>query len=91
MIEKEFEILNHQGLHARPATALVSLASKFESDIFLIRDDKKINAKSILGILVLAAEHGSKLKIQVSGVDEAVAAAAIIKLSKDHFGMDEKD
>jgi phosphocarrier protein HPr len=63
MTEKEFEILNHQGLHARPATALVSLASKFESDIFLIRDDKKINAKSILGVLVLAAEHGSKLKI----------------------------
>jgi len=91
MIEKEFEILNHQGLHARPATALVSLASKFESDIFLIRDDKKINAKSILGVLVLAAEHGCKLKIQASGIDEAAAAAAIIKLSKDHFGMDEKD
>ncbi|MDA3871251.1 MAG: HPr family phosphocarrier protein [Candidatus Marinimicrobia bacterium] len=91
MTEKEFEILNHQGLHARPATALVSLASKFESDIFLIRDDKKINAKSILGVLVLAAEHGSKLKIQALGVDEEEAAEAIIELSKDHFGMDEKD
>ncbi len=91
MTEKEFEILNHQGLHARPATALVSLASKFESDIFLIRDDKKINAKSILGVLVLAAEHGSKLIIQASGVDEVAATEAIIELSKDHFGMDEKD
>ncbi|MEA3500823.1 MAG: HPr family phosphocarrier protein [Candidatus Marinimicrobia bacterium] len=91
MIEKEFEILNHQGLHARPATALVSLASKFESEVFLIRDDKKINAKSILGVLVLAAEHGSKLKVQTSGEDEEKAADAIIELSKDHFGMDEKD
>ncbi|MEA1986196.1 MAG: HPr family phosphocarrier protein [Candidatus Marinimicrobia bacterium] len=91
MVEKEFEILNHQGLHARPATALVSLTSTFESDMFLIRDEKKINAKSILGVLVLAAEHGAKLIIQASGSDEEEAVDAIVELSQNHFGMDEKD
>ena len=91
MIEKEFKILNHQGLHARPATALVTLASRYESDIFLIRDDKKINAKSILGVLVLAAEHGCKLVVQTIGKDEKMAANAIVQLSKEHFGMDESD
>jgi phosphocarrier protein HPr len=87
MTEAEFEITNSQGLHARPATALVRLTSKFSSDIFLIRGDKRINAKSILGILVLAAEKGASLKVQANGKDEKEAVKAIVKLAEDKFGM----
>ncbi len=91
MVKKEFEILNHQGLHARPATALVTLASQFEADVFLLQEDRKINAKSILGVLVLAAEHGSKLIVQTIGEDEQQAADKIVELANNHFGMDVTD
>lgn len=86
----EFEIKNKQGLHARPATALVNLASKFKADIYLIKGDKRINAKSILGILVLAAEKGSKIKIQTDGEDEKEAINAIVELANNKFGMVEE-
>ncbi len=90
MTEAEFEISNSQGLHARPATALVGLTSKFSSDIYLVRGEKRINAKSILGILVLAAEKGSKLKVQAEGKDEKEAVEAIVELAKNKFGMAEE-
>ena len=90
MIEKEIQIVNEQGLHARPATALVNLTQKFNSDIFLLSGEKKINAKSILGVLVLAAEKGSTLGIQAIGNDAEEAAAAICKLAENKFGMKEE-
>lgn len=90
MTEAEFEIINKQGLHARPATALVRLASKFSANIFLSRGNKRINAKSILGILVLAAEKGAKLKVQADGEDEEEAVESIIDLAKNKFGMVEE-
>ncbi|BFN36638.1 HPr family phosphocarrier protein [Fidelibacter multiformis] len=90
MTEAEFQIINKQGLHARPATALVTLASKFSSNIFLSRGEKRINAKSILGILVLAAEKGATLKVQADGEDEEEAVKAIVELAKNKFGMTEE-
>lgn len=91
MKQKDVTILNRQGLHARPATALVNTASKFKCKIFISRDDKKVNGKSILGLLVLAAEHGAVLTIEADGQDEDAAIEAIDKLVLDHFGMSEKD
>jgi phosphocarrier protein len=87
MISKQVTILNKQGLHARPATALVNTASKFKSEIFICRDNKKVNGKSILGLLVLAAEYGATLTIEADGSDEQEAIEALEQLVTDHFGM----
>lgn len=89
-IERELEILNSQGLHARPATALVNLTSKYRSQVFLVRDDKKINAKSILGVLVLAAEHGARLKVEAEGDDAELVTDAVLELARNKFGMTEE-
>ncbi len=87
MTSEQITIRNKQGLHARPATALVNTAAKFKSEIFIARDDKKVNGKSILGLLVLAAEHGAELTVEAEGPDEKEAVKAIRELAEDHFGM----
>lgn len=87
MLEREFEILNEQGLHARPATALVNTIQKYKSDVFLLSHGKKINAKSILGVLVLAAEKGAKMVVQAKGEDAQEAVDSVIRLAADKFGM----
>lgn len=89
MTSKDVIILNRQGLHARPATAMVNTAARFKSEIFISRDDKKVNGKSILGLLVLAAESGAVLKIEANGPDEVDAVDALVDLINDHFGMGE--
>ncbi len=87
MIEKEVKIINDAGLHTRPAATIVKLASKFKSDFYIIRDGMKINGKSIIGVMTLAAEKGSTLKLQFDGEDEEEAARTIV----DYFnrGFDE--
>ncbi|MEA2076500.1 MAG: HPr family phosphocarrier protein [Candidatus Marinimicrobia bacterium] len=89
MISKNATILNKQGLHARPATAMVNTAAKYKSEIFICKEEKKVNGKSILGLLVLAAESGSTLTIEASGPDENEAVGALVDLVADHFGMGE--
>ncbi|MDZ7797679.1 MAG: HPr family phosphocarrier protein [Candidatus Marinimicrobia bacterium] len=89
MVNEQITIQNKQGLHARPATALVNTAAKFKSEIFISRDDKKVNGKSILGLLVLAAEYGAKLNVEADGPDEEEAVKAIRELADKHFGMGE--
>jgi phosphocarrier protein len=89
MIHETITIRNKQGLHARPATALVNTAAKFKSRIFISRGDKKVNGKSILGLLVLAAEHGAELTVEAEGPDAQEAVRAIRELAEDHFGMGE--
>lgn len=84
----EMVISNEFGLHARPAAALVSLANKFQSQIFLVKDDTKVNAKSILGVLVLAAESGSKVTIEARGEDAEEAVREIIELANNRFGTE---
>lgn len=81
----EFIISNEKGLHTRPSTELVKCACKFQANINLILDDITVNAKSILGILMLAACKGTKIKIEASGSDAKEAIEAIQKLSESNF------
>ena len=86
MKRKEVEIRNKLGLHARPASLVVKLAGKFESEIQLTKEDTEINAKSILGVMMLAAGPGQKVTITADGSDEAEAVDAIASLIDSGFG-----
>lgn len=85
MVEKEVQLTNKLGLHARPAAMVVQTASKFTSEIRLIKDDLEINGKSIMGVMMLAAEKGSILKIRVEGEDETEALEKLIQLFESKF------
>ena len=76
-LTKELTIINKSGIHARPAAMFVKIANRFGSDIFVEKDGEKINGKSIMGLMMLAAGPGSKVTLHVKGVD---AAAAILEL-----------
>jgi len=69
ILEKEIVIKNESGLHARPAALFVQLANKFNSEVIVMKDKKEVNGKSIMGILMLAADKGSKIKLKISGED----------------------
>lgn len=86
MKRKEVEIKNKLGLHARPASLLVKLAGKFESEIQISKDDTEINAKSILGVMMLAAGPGQSITITADGPDDAEAVDAIASLVESGFG-----
>lgn len=86
MIEREVEIVNRLGLHARAAAKLVHLAGSFRSDVTLVQDGEEVDAKSILGILLLAAGKGTRLVLRCDGPDEAEAMAAIEDMVGDRFG-----
>jgi phosphocarrier protein len=86
MKRKEVEIKNKLGLHARPASLLVKLAGKFESEIQLAKDDTEINAKSILGVMMLAAGPGQCITISAKGSDAEEAVDAIASLIESGFG-----
>lgn len=86
MKRKEVEIKNKLGLHARPASLLVKLAGKFESEIQLAKDDTEINAKSILGVMMLAAGPGQSITISADGPDAEEAIDAIASLVESGFG-----
>lgn len=86
MIEAEVTVKNRAGLHTRPAAALVKIAAKYKSEIYLVRDKFSINAKSIIGVMTLAAEQGSKLVIKADGNDEAQALQELINLFDAGFG-----
>jgi len=79
LIKKELIVKNKQGLHARPAALFVQIANKFDSRISVRRDEEEVNGKSIMGILMLGAERGSSIIIEVEGED---AHLAIIELEK---------
>ncbi|WP_103021531.1 HPr family phosphocarrier protein [Salinibacter altiplanensis] len=86
MIEREVTIRNRAGLHTRPASMLVKTASRFESAVYLCRDNYEINGKSVIGVMTLAAEQGAVLTLVVEGEDETEAADAIEALFEDGFG-----
>ncbi|MBU1318207.1 MAG: HPr family phosphocarrier protein [candidate division Zixibacteria bacterium] len=86
MIEKEITVINRLGLHARPSAKLVQTASRFKSDVSIIRDDLTVNGKSILGVMMLAAEMGAVLTFRIDGPDEQETLAAIEKVFTDRFG-----
>ena len=85
----ELELINRLGLHARAASKLVQTASGFESQIWLGFQGKRVNAKSIMGVLLLAAPCGSRLTLEVDGADEDAAAEAITGLVANRFGESE--
>jgi phosphocarrier protein len=88
MTQKELTVENRLGLHARPAALVVSEASKYHSDIHLSKDDVEINAKSIMGVMMLAAEKGSSILVTASGEDEQQAVEAIEALFASKFDED---
>ena len=89
MILREIKIVNRLGLHARAATRLVNCASAFESEIWISKGEKKVNGKSIMGVLTLAASKGTELVFDADGQDEEAAIESIGVLINDCFGEDE--
>jgi phosphocarrier protein len=89
MIHAKLTISNRLGLHARASAKLTKLAGGFASDIHLARNGRRVNAKSIMGVMMLAAGPGSEVEIEADGPDEADAVAAIRALVDDRFGEGE--
>ena len=86
MIKTPISISNKLGLHARASAKLSKLAGSFSSEVFLSRDGRRVNAKSIMGVMMLAAGMGSELELEVEGSDEQAATDAIVALVSDKFG-----
>ena len=86
MIKASITISNKLGLHARASAKLTKLAGSFQSDVFMTRNERRVNAKSIMGVMMLAAGIGSVVEIEVTGVDEQAALDALIALINDKFG-----
>jgi phosphocarrier protein HPr len=80
------QIANKFGLHARPAAEFVKLASRFQSEVWVSKEDIEVSGKSIMGVMMLAAEHGSHIRIRAAGEDAAVAVEALTKLVENRFG-----
>lgn len=89
MINKEIEIINKLGLHARASTKLTQTASRFASDVWIERNGRRVNAKSIMGVMMLAAGKGAMVKIEANGDDETAAIEALTTLIDDYFGEGE--
>jgi phosphocarrier protein HPr len=89
MPQQEADIINKLGLHARAAAKLTQLAGRFKSDIWLSRNGQRVNAKSIMGVMMLAASKGSSIRIETSGEDENEALQALLDLIGNCFGEGE--
>lgn len=86
MPERTVQIMNKNGLHARPAAEIVKLAARFKSEITVIKDDLDVNGKSIMGVMMLAAEHGSSITFRAEGPDADQALDALSTLVGNGFG-----
>ena len=86
MIRTNATISNKLGLHARASAKLTKLASGFQSDVYMSRNGRRINAKSIMGVMMLAAGRGSEVEIETEGADEQAAMDALVTLINDKFG-----
>jgi phosphocarrier protein HPr len=86
MSELQVTIVNKNGLHARPAAEIVKTAARFTSDIVLIRDGLEVNGKSIMGVMMLAAECGATVTLRATGTDEGAAVEALATLVASKFG-----
>jgi phosphocarrier protein len=89
MISETVTIINKLGLHARAASKLVNCASQYESEVFLCRKDNRVNAKSIMGVMMLAASKGVELGLEIEGKDERACRDAVIELINNRFGENE--
>ncbi|WP_306518104.1 HPr family phosphocarrier protein [Gemmatimonas sp.] len=86
MAERSVQIVNKHGLHARPAAEMVKVASKFKADITISRDDLEVNGKSIMGVMMLAAEYGAIITLRATGPDADDALDALSTLVASRFG-----
>lgn len=86
VIEKNVTVINPLGVHARPSAMIVQTASKFRAEIWLIKDGNEVNAKSMLGVMTLAAEMGSVVTVRADGSDEDKAVDAIVRVFEMRFG-----
>lgn len=89
MIRTTTTIVNKLGLHARASAKLTKLAGSFPCEVWMSRGERRVNAKSIMGVMMLAAGKGSKVSIETDGSDEAEAMAALLALIADYFGEGE--
>jgi phosphocarrier protein len=85
MVERSVQVQNAHGIHARPAAEIVKVAARFRSAITLIRDDLEVNGKSIMGVMMLAAECGATILVRTMGEDEVEAAEALVTLVNTKF------
>lgn len=89
MLKQNIEIINKLGLHARASSKFTQTASQFQSEIWVTKDGSRINGKSIMGLMMLAAAKGSQIELETDGVDEAAAMTALTELINDYFGEGE--
>ncbi|OGA46977.1 MAG: phosphocarrier protein HPr [Betaproteobacteria bacterium RIFCSPLOWO2_12_FULL_62_58] len=89
MLQREIEIINKLGLHARAAARLTQVAGQFKSDVWVGRNGRRVNAKSIMGVMMLAAAKGSKISVEIEGPDEVQAMEALQALIAGCFGEGE--
>lgn len=85
-VERSVRIANRLGLHARPAAEFVKRANQFEADVFVRKDELEVNGKSIMGMMMLAAEFGSEITIRASGADSGTAVDELVRLVEGRFG-----
>jgi phosphocarrier protein len=86
MIRRTVTISNKLGLHARASAKLTKLAGGFQSEVFMTRSGRRVNAKSIMGVMMLAAGMGAEIEIEIEGTDEQAAMDAIVAMITDKFG-----
>jgi phosphocarrier protein len=89
MLEKEILIINKLGLHARASAKLTQTAARFNSEVWIARNGRRVNGKSIMGVMMLAAAKGTSVTVDTEGDDEEAAMQAIVALIEDKFGEDE--
>lgn len=89
MIKQDMEIINKLGLHARASAKLTQTAGQFSADVFITKAGKRVNAKSIMGVMMLAAGKGARIELEANGPDEEAALAAVVALINDKFGEGE--
>ncbi len=86
MVSKPATIINKLGLHARPCAQLVSVATRFESEVYFVKSGLRVNGKSIMGVMVLAAEKGTVITVEAQGPDEEAAVEALVEIIDSGFG-----
>jgi phosphocarrier protein HPr len=89
MLQQEVEIVNRLGLHARASAKLTQIAGQYTSEVWVSRNGRRVNAKSIMGVMMLAAAKGSRITVETSGTDEVPAMQAVTALIADKFGEGE--
>jgi phosphocarrier protein HPr len=89
MLQQEVEIVNRLGLHARASAKLTQLAGEFTAEVWVSRNGRRVNAKSIMGVMMLAAAKGSRITVETEGTDEVQAMQAVTALIADKFGEGE--